>query len=75
VIPLLVVGAALMGRSMQASATKGQDAYAKAGSIAEQIITGIRTVVAFGGEQSAVKRYVAELDDAYHSGKKKAFVR
>lgn len=34
-----------------------QTAYAKAGSIAEEVLSSIRTVVAFGGEEKEIGRY------------------
>ena len=35
---------------------KEQGAYASAGSVAEEVLSSIRTVVAFGGEQNEVER-------------------
>ena len=32
-------------------------AYGKAGSIAEEVLSSIRTVVAFGGQEKEVERY------------------
>lgn len=41
------------------SATKKElDAYAKAGAVAEEVLSGIRTVVAFGGEEKESIRFV-----------------
>ena len=42
---------------MAVSTTKGLDAYAKAGSIAVEVLSSIRTVAAFGGEKKEIKRY------------------
>lgn len=41
--------------------TKELDAYAKAGSIAEEVLSSIRTVAAFGGEKKEIVRYKAIL--------------
>jgi hypothetical protein len=38
-------------------AKKEMQAYGIAGSIAEEVLSSIRTVVAFGGQDSEVKRY------------------
>lgn len=38
--------------------TKELDAYAKAGSIAEEVLSSIRTVAAFGGEKKEIERYM-----------------
>jgi ATP-binding cassette subfamily B (MDR/TAP) protein 1 len=43
-------------------------AYAKAGSIAEEVLAGIRTVVAFGGEAKEIARYEGRLLGAKKSG-------
>ena len=37
--------------------TKEQDAYAKAGAVAEEVLSSVRTVVAFGGEHKEAARY------------------
>lgn len=48
---------------MQSSmSTNVTNAYAKAGAIAEEVLSSIRTVVAFGGERKEVDRYVNELE-------------
>ena len=36
-----------------------QAAYGKAGAIAEEVLSAIRTVAAFGGEKKEVERWVA----------------
>ena len=36
--------------------SKELDAYAKAGSVAEEVLSSIRTVVAFGGQEKECKR-------------------
>lgn len=38
-------------------AKKELKAYGIAGSIAEEVLSSIRTVIAFGGQESEVKRY------------------
>ena len=73
--PLLAISGAIMSKSIAASTVEGQAAYASAGSVAEQVISGIRTVVAFGGENREIQRYVSRLNDAYRVGRKKALIR
>lgn len=41
---------------MTAMTTKGLNSYAKAGSVAEEVLSSIRTVVAFGGEKKEIER-------------------
>ncbi|CAB4018377.1 Multidrug resistance 1, partial [Paramuricea clavata] len=54
-------------------AAKELKAYSKAGHVAEQSISSIRTVAAFGGEQRQADLYESKLDDAEKYGVKKGF--
>ena len=56
--PLIMLTGMLTGKVMAAFTSKEQHAYAAAGAIAEEVISSIRTVVAFGGEQDELKRYL-----------------
>ena len=47
--------------------------YAKAGAIADEVLTAIRTVFAFNGAQKEHKRYDLKLDDAKKIGIRKSF--
>ena len=44
------------------------DIYGKAGAIAEEVFSNIRTVIAFGGEGKEFKRYSTEVTSARKSG-------
>jgi ATP-binding cassette, subfamily B (MDR/TAP), member 1 len=48
--------------------------YAKAGNIAQEVFTAIRTVFAFNGAKKEHDRYVKNLDDAKFYGIKKGFL-
>ncbi|RHZ59931.1 hypothetical protein Glove_360g64 [Diversispora epigaea] len=74
VIPLLIGSGGIMAKAIASDSSEGQDAYASAGGVAEQVLSGIRTVVAFGGQQRERKRYEKELEAAYKSGRRKAFI-
>uniref|UniRef100_A0A3P9D7T9 ATP-binding cassette sub-family B member 5 n=1 Tax=Maylandia zebra TaxID=106582 RepID=A0A3P9D7T9_9CICH len=52
--------------------SKEQTAYAKAGAVAEEVISSIRTVFAFSGQEKEIKRYHKNLEDAKRMGIKKA---
>ncbi|KAI9099534.1 P-loop containing nucleoside triphosphate hydrolase protein [Phlyctochytrium arcticum] len=71
-LPLLVGAAAIMSIMVASSNESGNDAYAAAGGIAQQILSGMRTVVAFGGETRAAKRYAALLKSAEKDAIKKS---
>jgi ATP-binding cassette subfamily B (MDR/TAP) protein 1 len=71
-VPLIGACAALMTKFTVANATKGQDSYSRAGSVAEQAVSSIRTIVSFGGQKRETASYVRELDAAFLNGKKRA---
>uniref|UniRef100_A0A3B5A4E6 Bile salt export pump n=1 Tax=Stegastes partitus TaxID=144197 RepID=A0A3B5A4E6_9TELE len=70
--PLIGVGAGLMfvakltGMELQA--------YAKAGAVADEVLTSIRTVAAFGGEKKEVQRYDRNLVSAQRWGIRKGLI-
>ena len=45
-----------MLQMIQTITAKELDAYAKAGSVAEEVLSSVRTVVAFGGEKKELAR-------------------
>ncbi|KAK3887408.1 hypothetical protein Pcinc_008524 [Petrolisthes cinctipes] len=48
--------------------------YARAGSIAEEVLSSVRTVLSFGGEQKEVERYQANLVHAQRAGVKRGLM-
>ena len=67
-MPLMIIfgGAAAMIQSKFAE--KEMEAYGKAGTIAEEVLSAIRTVVAFGGQSKEIKNYDTNLVEAKKSG-------
>ncbi|XP_032757840.1 bile salt export pump isoform X2 [Rattus rattus] len=61
VSPLIGIGAAIIGLSIAKFTELELKAYAKAGSIADEVLSSIRTVAAFGGENKEVERYEKNL--------------
>ena len=61
VVPPIAIGAAIAGRLVRRLSKKVQDALARAGEVAEETISGIRTVRAFAQEQRESKRYTAQV--------------
>ncbi|XP_033609713.1 ATP-dependent translocase ABCB1 isoform X3 [Cryptotermes secundus] len=53
---------------------KEMEAYGIAGSVAEEVLSSIRTVKAFGGEDSEVKRYKANLINAKNISVKRGLI-
>ncbi|XP_008944124.1 PREDICTED: multidrug resistance protein 1-like [Merops nubicus] len=72
VSPLLAASAAVWSTLLASLTAKELSAYAKAGAVAEEILTAIRTVVAFNGQQKALSKYDANLEMARSVGVKKA---
>ncbi|XP_062395061.1 ATP-binding cassette, sub-family B (MDR/TAP), member 4 [Sardina pilchardus] len=70
--PLLGIAAGLIAKVMTTFTSKEQTAYAKAGAVAEEVLSAVRTVYAFGGEKKEIERYNGNLVDAKNLGVKKA---
>ncbi|XP_040601442.1 bile salt export pump isoform X2 [Mesocricetus auratus] len=74
VSPLIGFGAAIIGLSVSKFTELELKAYAKAGSVAEEVISSMRTVAAFGGENKEVERYEKNLVFAQRWGIRKGMV-
>ncbi|KAJ3052250.1 Multidrug resistance protein 1 [Rhizophlyctis rosea] len=72
--PVLAGAAVGMTKIIADESGEGQDAYARAGGVAKQVLGGIRTVVAFGGEERESRRYEGFLGLAEKSAIKKSLV-
>ncbi|KAM5280513.1 bile salt export pump isoform 2-T2 [Ctenodactylus gundi] len=74
VSPLIGIGAAIIGLSVAKFTDLELQAYAKAGSVADEVISSVRTVAAFGGEKKEVERYEKNLVFAQRWGIRKGMV-
>ncbi|XP_051022358.1 bile salt export pump [Acomys russatus] len=74
VSPLIGLGAAIIGLSVSKFTELELRAYAKAGSVADEVLSSIRTVAAFGGENKEVERYEKNLVFAQRWGIRKGMV-
>nr|KAF6493312.1 ATP binding cassette subfamily B member 11 [Rousettus aegyptiacus] len=74
VSPLIAIGAAIIGLSVSKFTEHELKAYAKAGAVADEVISSIRTVAAFGGEKREVERYEKNLVFAQRWGIRKGIV-
>nr|XP_056713062.1 ATP-binding cassette sub-family B member 5 [Euleptes europaea] len=72
VSPLLAVAGAVWSYLLSNLTIKELTAYAKAGAVAEEVLSAIRTVTAFNGQKKAAARYDANLEEARIVGMKKA---
>ncbi|KAL1923211.1 uncharacterized protein VTP21DRAFT_9587 [Calcarisporiella thermophila] len=73
VVPLLGFTGFLLTVLITTGTKEGQDAYAGAGAVMEQAISGIRTVAAFSLQSRFIQQFEEKIDIAYRAGVKKAF--
>ncbi|XP_059784029.1 bile salt export pump isoform X3 [Balaenoptera ricei] len=74
VSPLIGIGAAIIGLSVSKFTDHELRAYAKAGAVADEVISSIPTVAAYGGEKKEVERYEKNLVFAQRWGIRKGIV-
>ncbi|XP_034142772.1 bile salt export pump [Esox lucius] len=74
VSPLIGLAAGLMAMAVARLTGWELQAYAKAGAVADEVLSSIRTVAAFGGEDKEAERYDKNLIEAQNWGVKKGTV-
>ncbi|XP_040295452.1 bile salt export pump [Bufo bufo] len=74
VSPLIGLGAALMALAVARLTGRELKAYAKAGSVADEVLSSIRTVAAFGAEKREADRYDKNLVAAQAWGIRKGTI-
>eukprot|EP00922_Rhytidocystis_sp_ex-Travisia-forbesii_P069198 GHVS01103233.1.p1 GENE.GHVS01103233.1~~GHVS01103233.1.p1 ORF type:complete len:1391 (+),score=130.82 GHVS01103233.1:123-4295(+) len=67
-LPLMIVAAVILSRSLGVATRGGMAAYKEAGSVAEETFSLIRTVVAFGNEERMREKYESHLQKAEKAG-------
>ncbi|CAK9035219.1 unnamed protein product [Durusdinium trenchii] len=68
IAPLLVFAGHRLGKEIEGSYSAQAEDFAKASSVAEESIMGIRTVTAFGAEKTTRRRFESELTAAKMGG-------
>ncbi|CAL8095684.1 unnamed protein product [Calicophoron daubneyi] len=71
-LPIIFVVFYLFGYFMKYFTVRELEAYSKASAISGEVLSAIRTVVAFGGERKELERYTKELGGAERVGIKKS---
>uniref|UniRef100_A0A1I8A8Z0 Multidrug resistance protein 1 n=1 Tax=Steinernema glaseri TaxID=37863 RepID=A0A1I8A8Z0_9BILA len=66
--PFMMLCGAFIAKLMASSATREAENYAKAGSVAEEVLTSIRTVVSFNGQEIECNRYNKALKASRRDG-------
>ncbi|XP_076025922.1 bile salt export pump [Genypterus blacodes] len=74
VSPLIGMAAGLMAMAVGRLTGQELQAYAKAGAVADEVLSAIRTVAAFGGEDKEAERYDRNLVEAQNWGVKKGTI-
>lgn len=74
VVPVVAIGAALYGRWIRTLSTQVQDALAVSTSVAEESISGLRTVRSFARERAEVERYQAAVEESFQLAARRALV-
>lgn len=59
--PFMMICGLFLAKLLATAATKEAKQYAVAGGIAEEVLTSIRTVIAFNGQDYECKRYLKLL--------------
>ncbi|KAK3611392.1 hypothetical protein CHS0354_036589 [Potamilus streckersoni] len=72
--PLLAICAAFFSKILVNYTKKEQETYAQAGSVAEEVLSCIRTVMSFNGQKLEQKRYKTALEESKKLGIKKSLV-
>jgi ATP-binding cassette subfamily B protein len=73
VVPAIAIGAVLYGRRIRKLAKQVQDALAASSEVAEEAISGIRTVRSFAAEESEALRYGEKVQHSFELAKKRSW--
>jgi len=72
-VPLIAACAAGVGILTVRLTNDSQASYGRAGAVAEEVVSSIRTVIAFGGELLEINRYQQNLSRALKAGIKQSY--
>ncbi|RKG63191.1 ATP-binding cassette domain-containing protein [Corallococcus sp. CA054B] len=72
IVPVVAVGGMVYGRRVRGLSRNVQDALAKASEVAEESLSGMRTVRSFAAEPSEVARYGNAVKNAYEVARNRA---
>ena len=69
IVPPVAIGAVVYGRRVRKLSREVQDSLARSNEVAEESLSGIRTVRAFAAEPAEGRRYQAAVDQSYELAK------
>ena len=68
---MVIIALGLVGKVQTTATANELEAYGKAGGVAEEVFSAIRTVFAFGGQRKEVQRFRDNLVFARKAGLKR----
>jgi ABC transporter fused permease/ATP-binding protein len=71
VVPAIAIGAVLYGRRVRQLSRQVQDAVGDAGAVAEESLSGLRTVRLFAAEKAEVARYAQAVQRAFELARRR----
>ncbi|KAJ2371520.1 hypothetical protein GGI05_007805, partial [Coemansia sp. RSA 2603] len=74
VIPFIIAAGGYLGKTISKLITFAQDKTAASGAIADEVLSGIRTVMAFNGQAREIARYDEMIQESYVFGRKTGFI-
>jgi ATP-binding cassette subfamily B protein len=74
IVPPVALGAVTVGKFIRKLARNVQDTLAEAGEVAEETLSGIRTVRSFAAEEVEARRYGATIQRSFQLAKRRAFI-
>lgn len=75
VVPFVAIGATIYGRMLRAVSREVQDALAESTAVAEESLSGIRTVRAFAREDTEVDRYGEAVETSFRLARRRSRLR
>lgn len=72
IAPLMIAGGAVFAKIAADSSGEGAGAYGSAGGVASEVISLIRVVTAYNGQETEARRYEVELQKAFKANVKKS---
>ncbi|HMV65261.1 MAG TPA: ABC transporter transmembrane domain-containing protein [Myxococcota bacterium] len=73
IVPVVAVGATVFGRTIRGLSKEVQDALARSTEVAEESLSGVRTVRAFAAEGAEIARYGTANQHSYELAARRAF--
>ncbi|WP_437289887.1 ABC transporter ATP-binding protein [Sorangium sp. So ce406] len=71
VVPVVAIGSVAYGRRVRRLSRSVQDALARASEVAEEALSGVRTVRAFAGEKREVERYAGRVSESFELARRR----